>query len=126
VPALQYAPDEGPLALRQALAAFLTAFYARSVSVERICSTGGASQNLGVALAAFTDPVYTRAVWAVEPTYYLACRLFDDAGIKVRGVPDGATGVDIQELRKRMAEAEKEADGIDRPVSLEYSRCSFA
>lgn len=70
--------------------------------------------------------MYTRAVWAVEPTYYLACRLFDDAGIKVRGVPDGATGVDIQELRKRMAEAEKEADGIDRPVSLEYSRCSFA
>ena len=43
----------------------------------------------------------------------------------MQGVPDGATGVDIQELRKRMEEAEKEADGIDRPVSLEYPRYSL-
>jgi DNA-binding transcriptional MocR family regulator len=82
---------------------------------------------LGVALAAFTDPVYTRAVWAVEPTYFLACRIFDDAGVKVRGVPDGENGVDVRELRKRMAEAEREADGIDRPVSFcgGSSFCSF-
>jgi hypothetical protein len=81
---------------------------------------------LGVALAAFTDPEYTRAVWAVEPTYFLAARIFDDAGVRVRGVGDGGVegrGVDVEGLRREMERVEKERrDGKggkeeDRPVS---------
>lgn len=73
---------------------------------------------LGVA----TDPGYTRGVWAVEPTYFLACRIFDDAGLRVRGVPEGARGADVAALRERLVEAEREraADlkgAEDRPVS---------
>ena len=86
------------------------------MSIDRICTTGGASQNLGVVLAAFSDPVYTRAVWAIEPTYFLACRIFDDAGLFVRGVADGESGVDLDMLRREMEKVERERGGVDRPV----------
>jgi hypothetical protein len=75
-----------------------------------------------VLLAVATDPGYTRGVWAVEPTYFLACRIFDDAGLRVAGVPDGEGGVDVAALRERLVEAERERGeelkgGADRPVS---------
>lgn len=52
----------------------------------------------------------------MEPTYFLACRIFADAGVTVRGVPDGERGVDVDVLRKQMEEAERESS-VDRPVS---------
>jgi hypothetical protein len=79
-----------------------------------------------VALAAFTDPEYTRAVWAIEPTYFLAARIFDDAGLRGRGVSDGGVesrGVDVERLRREMEKVERERDDgervadDDRPVS---------
>jgi DNA-binding transcriptional MocR family regulator len=124
VPALQYAPDEGPLALRNALSTFLTNVYGRSVPIERICTSGGASQNLGVTLAAFTDPEYTRTVFVVEPTYYLACRIIEDAGLKICGVPDGDEGVDMVALRKALEAAEatrKKELGGEADVPVRYS-----
>jgi hypothetical protein len=122
VPALQYAPDDGPVPLREELAAFLSAFFGHSIPIDRITTTGGASQNFAVVLSTFTDPKYTRAAFVIEPTYYLACRMLDDAGLKVHGVPDGDGGADVAELRRRMEEMEDKArrDGNDRPVS--YSR----
>jgi hypothetical protein len=124
IPALQYAPDEGPLPLRHSLSDFLSAFYgaySARIPIERITTTGGASQNLSVALGALTDPVYTRVVWIVEPTYFLACRIFNDSGLEIRGVGDGGdgAGADVEELRRQMAEVEKiaEREGNNRPVS---------
>jgi DNA-binding transcriptional MocR family regulator len=75
-----------------------------------------------VLLAVATDPGYTRGVWAVEPTYFLACRIFDDAGLRVRGVPEGRGGVDIVALRERLREAERDRrealrGAVDQPVS---------
>ncbi|KAI5293582.1 hypothetical protein KEM52_005412 [Ascosphaera acerosa] len=107
VPSLNYGPDEGHGPLREAIAAWLTDSYGPSAATEsqvttsdRITITGGASQNLAAALSVFTDPSLTRAIWLVSPTYYLACRIFDDAGFsgKLRAVSEDEEGIDIAAL----------------------------
>lgn len=74
---------------------------------ERICITGGASQNLACILQVFTDPLYTRA-WMVTPCYFLACRIFDDSGLKTRAVGEGDEGLDLQALEEGLKECERE------------------
>lgn len=46
----------------------------------------------------------------VEPTYFLACPVFEDAGFhdKMRGVPEDEQGIDIEYLRKSTELAEHE------------------
>ncbi|EGD97442.1 aminotransferase [Trichophyton tonsurans CBS 112818] len=65
-PALGYGPDEGDPSLRAEIARWLTAFYQprEAVDAGRIVISGGASQNLACVLQVFSDPVYTRNVWA--------------------------------------------------------------
>ncbi|KAJ5119947.1 hypothetical protein N7448_010616 [Penicillium atrosanguineum] len=79
-------------------------YHAESISSERICITNGASGNLASVMAAFTDPVYTRRVWMVEPTYFLACTIFEDAGFQDRlvGVPEDEQGLDVELLRAQI------------------------
>ncbi|GAB1200236.1 hypothetical protein APSETT444_009606 [Aspergillus pseudonomiae] len=113
VPALMYGPDEGYQPLREHLAQWLTGFYQprHPVSAERICITGGASQNLACILQVFTDPSYTRNVWMVAPTYFLACRIMDDAGFagRLRAVPHDELGLDLAFLRQELVKAEEKA-----------------
>ncbi|QKX62003.1 uncharacterized protein TRUGW13939_09159 [Talaromyces rugulosus] len=113
-PGLQYGPDEGYGPLRQHLADWLTSFYRpkEPISEARICVTGGASQNLACVLQVFTDAAYTRNIWVVAPTYYLACRIFHDAGFmnRLRGVPEDTEGIDIGFLEKGLQEAEAKAN----------------
>lgn len=112
-PALGYGPDDGHPPLREQIAQWLTSFYApiNPVGSERICITGGASQNLACLLQVFSDPVYTRNIWVVAPTYYLACRIFDDAGFagKMRAVPEDEEGLDIEYLTREICRSEMEA-----------------
>ncbi|KAL1953496.1 hypothetical protein VTO42DRAFT_2749 [Malbranchea cinnamomea] len=121
-PALGYGPDEGDPGLRHEIASWLTSFYdpvAGPVSADRICITGGASQNLACMLQVFTDPAVTRRVWMVRPTYYLACRIFDDAGFagRLRGVPEDDEGLDVDVLEEGLKAAEEEAMGkIETPL----------
>lgn len=121
-PGLQYGPDEGYQPLRQHVAEWLTSFYQPSdpVTQERICISGGASQNLACVLQVFTDPAYTRNVWMVAPTYYLACRIFDDAGFaeRLRGVPEDDEGIDLEFLERGLEQTEKKAiaEGNIEPV----------
>jgi len=75
-------------------------------SSERICITGGASQNLACVLQVFSDPLRTR-VWMVAPCYFLACRIFGDAGLKVNAIGEGDEGVDLVALEQGLEEAEK-------------------
>ncbi|EEH50623.2 uncharacterized protein PADG_06702 [Paracoccidioides brasiliensis Pb18] len=81
------------------------------VAASRICITGGASQNLACLVQVFSDPLYTRNVWLVVPTYYLACRIFDDAGFsgKLREVSEDAEGVDVEELARGLESSEGRA-----------------
>lgn len=133
-PGLQYGPDEGYGPLRANIASWLTSFYradsdgsplpteatAAPITAERICITGGASQNLACMLQVFTDAAYTRNIWMVAPTYYLACRIFDDAGFmeRLRGVPEDEEGIDLEFLERELREAEDRAakEGNIQPV----------
>ncbi|KAL4793193.1 pyridoxal phosphate-dependent transferase [Aspergillus venezuelensis] len=92
------------------------------ISPTRICITNGTFQNLASIMEAFTDPIYTRRIWMVEPTYFHACTIFEDAGFQGRlvGIPEDEEGLDVQFLRGQMEIAEAEAEA-DRPVPLKKS-----
>jgi len=108
---LLYAPDPGYEPLRERTAAWLTAFYQSRdpISPQRICITGGASQNLACILQVFSDPLYTRNVWLVSPTYFHACKIFEDGGFhgRLRSVPEDEEGIDIGLLEEKIAESEE-------------------
>lgn len=112
-PGLMYGPDEGFEPLRQHIAQWLTSFYnptSGAVTGDRICITGGASQNIACILQVFSDPAYTRNVWVVAPTYHLVCRIFDDAGFagRLKAIPQYQDGnLDLEYLRREMAAAEE-------------------
>jgi DNA-binding transcriptional MocR family regulator len=131
-PGLLYGPDWGYEPLRYELAIWLNKFYdptrwrntlckeeAKEETVlpdpERLCVSGGASQNLANILQSFTDPVFTRNIWMVTPTYFLACRIFEDSGFKgrLRAVPEGNGGADIDFLREGLRGSEERARAED-------------
>jgi len=122
VPALQYGPDPGSQALREELSRWLARMYSVSPDPERICITGGASQNLARILQRFTDPRFTRMVWMVAPCYYLACPIFEDAGFsgRLRAVPEDPEGIDIAYLARGLALSDSDLSA-DAPVSLRSS-----
>jgi DNA-binding transcriptional MocR family regulator len=49
----------------------------------------------------------------VAPAYFLAERIFEDSGLQVRGVGEGAEGIDLESL-ERYLEKDK---GEERKVS---------
>ncbi|GAB7359857.1 hypothetical protein MBLNU230_g7385t1 [Neophaeotheca triangularis] len=110
-PGLLYGPDEGYASAREAMANWLTDFYRppSPTTSERICITGGASQNLGCLLSVYTDPGYTSTIWIAAPAYYLAFRVFQDAGFaeRMRAVPEDEGGVDVKVLRQELEKSEK-------------------
>ncbi|PGH15947.1 hypothetical protein AJ79_02114 [Helicocarpus griseus UAMH5409] len=110
-PALSYGPDEGDASLRAEIARWLSAFYnpQQPITPSRICISGGASQNLACLLQVFSDPLYTKNVWMVAPTYYLACRIFEDAGFagRLRGIKEDTEGVDVDQLERGMEAVEQ-------------------
>ncbi|KAL3460947.1 pyridoxal phosphate-dependent transferase [Aspergillus heterothallicus] len=113
-----YGPDEGHFPLRKNVARWLSDFYYpdsttssdsnATIEADRICITGGASQNLACLLQVYTDPVFTRNVFVVEPGYFLSFRVFEDAGFagRLRGVPEDEEGIDLEFLEKRLKEDE--------------------
>lgn len=121
-PALQYGPDEGYGPLRHAISSWLASFYSVPDDPARICITGGASQNLAAALQVFSDPNITKRVWMVAPCYYLACRIFEDAGFtgRLRAVRQDDEGIDVDTLARELKLLENEEPR--GPVSL-YILC---
>ncbi|KAH6967734.1 pyridoxal phosphate-dependent transferase [Ilyonectria sp. MPI-CAGE-AT-0026] len=108
---LIYGPNRGYVPLRKELARWLGSQYhndPQAIDEGRVCIAGGASQNLANTLLRFTDPTYTRCIWMVEPTYFLACPVFEDCGFigKLRGVPEDNEGIDLDFLRAALVEAE--------------------
>lgn len=112
--ALVYGPHTGHPPLRKSVAEWLTSIYnptSGPVTSERIAISNGASANLSNTLCRFTDPLYTRRIFMVEPTYFLACPIFEDNGFrgKLRGVPESDEGIDVDFLRRQFEEAESNA-----------------
>jgi DNA-binding transcriptional MocR family regulator len=124
-----YGPDSGDTRLREALASWLSDFYApdEPIHAARITITGGASQNLGCVVQTFTDPVYTRNVWMVSPTYMLVFRIFDDAGLhhKLRAIPEDDEGIDMEYLKRELEKSEQKAraEGNNHPVRVAICPC---
>jgi hypothetical protein len=128
VPGLLYGPDPGFQPLRESISQWLRDFYQPTVrrmlldreggvdggveseekeQAERICITGGASQNLANVLLVYSDPQVT-TVWIVVPCYFMACNIFDDVGCVMRAVGECEEGVDLEALEKGLEEAEVE------------------
>ncbi|KAL8652381.1 MAG: hypothetical protein Q9226_004296 [Calogaya cf. arnoldii] len=107
-PGLLYGPDPGHWPLREGIATWLSRFYEKhlkaSINAERICITGGASQNLASILQVFSDPVLTRYIWMVSPTYFRVCPIFEDNAFagRLRSVPEDDEGIDVDFLRQRL------------------------
>lgn len=123
-PALQYGPDPGFQPLRESIATWLSQYYGAEDNVDRICITGGASQNVANVLAGFTDPNITKRIWMMSPTYYLASRVFEDAGYagRLRAVPEDEGGMNVEFLAEEM---EKLKDEEPRgPVSERFRHYS--
>ncbi|GFF24852.1 uncharacterized protein YER152C [Aspergillus udagawae] len=122
VTGLDYGPDEGHLPLRTHLAEWLTGYYKPSqpIQADRICITGGASQNLSSILQVFTDPSQTRYIWMPQASYHLGFRIFEDAGFyrRLRAVPEDEEGMDMEFLERALANDEAVAErgeGYKRP-----------
>ncbi|KXH29825.1 aminotransferase [Colletotrichum salicis] len=110
--ALIYGPHIGHPPLRKSIAEWLSSVYDSEIDHERISINNGASGNLANVLLKFTDPLYTRKIFMVEPTYFLACPIFEDNGFqgKLAGMPENNTdGLDIASLRREIAIAEAQA-----------------
>ncbi|KAL2137222.1 hypothetical protein VTI74DRAFT_6433 [Chaetomium olivicolor] len=126
-PALQYAPDPGYQPLIDSLAQWLSASYpsfspssssssaaaVAGIRPDEIAITGGASQSLACILQSYTDPGYTRAVWAVAPCYFLGCPIFEDAGFsgRVRAVREDEAGLDLEALEEGFRRLEEQWQG---------------
>ncbi|PVH76732.1 PLP-dependent transferase [Cadophora sp. DSE1049] len=106
-PGLLYGPDPGYQPLREEIAKWLGDFYSGEPDADRICITGGASQNLACVLQVYTDPLKTK-VWMVAPCYFLACRIFEDAGLKTRAIEEGSRGIDLVTLERELEKATHE------------------
>jgi hypothetical protein len=126
---LEYGPDEGHYPLRKNIASWLSQSYktTQPILAERICITGGASQNLACVLQVFTDPAVTQMVWLVEPTYHLGMRIFEDAGFagRLRGVPEDEDGIDVEALEGGLEGFEREDGCRDAMVSISISIFTF-
>lgn len=117
---LSYGPDLGYEPLRTQLSSWLTHFYRppEPIKPSRICISGGASQNLARILQVFSDPGYSKA-WMVSPTYFLACRIFQDSGFHdLRAVPEDEEGLDIGYLREALRKFDEKVseEGNTEPV----------
>lgn len=117
---LNYGPHQGYEPLRKQLARWLTQFYKPNDSIgpDRICISGGASQNLARILQVFSDPTFTN-VWIVSPTYFLACRIFEDSGFhQLRAIPEDAEGLDIGFLQEELRKSDESLkyNGNPKPV----------
>lgn len=143
-PALLYGADEGYTPVREELAKWLTEFYGDATNkyaqassfsrdapsvpkpdFSRIVLTGGASQSLGCILSELTDPSYTRNVWFIAPAYFMAFKMFADAGLKQRAVPQ-SLGIAWLRGQLQAADGEKrkqveKSNGVDQPVSIRWS-----
>lgn len=121
-PILGYGPGQGYAPLRHGIARWLSDVYALAAEpteASRICVTNGASASLANVVMKFADPTYTRRVFMVEPTYFLACPIFEDCGFrgKLQGIPEGGgqDGIDLEFLLNELSKTESEESWQDQP-----------
>jgi len=97
---LNYGLAQGDSFFRQALARFLSDGYDEPVDAAQLFVTAGASNGLDLTCTLFTQA--GDVVFAAEPTYFLALRIFKDHGLRVRSVPTDEDGLDLEALSEML------------------------
>ncbi|MBL6983103.1 MAG: PLP-dependent aminotransferase family protein [Anaerolineales bacterium] len=99
---LQYGIEQGDGYFRNALASFLSDDYQFSVSPAALFVTNGASSALNLVCNLFTQP--GDVVFAEEPSYFLALRIFKDLGLRVVPIKMDADGLSMASLEAKLAQ----------------------
>ncbi|KAH8658395.1 pyridoxal phosphate-dependent transferase [Xylariales sp. PMI_506] len=125
-PGLNYRMEVGDENFRKNVADFVQDIYtpdAGPVTPDRIFLSTGASAALAIILTKFTQPGITKRAWMVEPTYFLACPTFHDAGFAdtLCGIPEDDEGIDTAYFRQKLEEIEKEEPLQDIPLANSFS-----
>lgn len=99
---LQYGTDPGPLEVRKTICSWLARKYnTKNNDADLLAITCGASFGLANTCLQMTDPQYTRRIFMITPAYFLAARMFQDAGYekKMYAIDEhDADGPDIEQL----------------------------
>lgn len=98
---LQYGTEQGDGYFRLALAQFLTKSYAFDVGPENLFVTNGISQALDLICTIFTKAGDT--IFAEEPSYFLALKIFADHGLNVVSIDTDENGLVIESLEEQLA-----------------------
>jgi len=101
--ALQYGLEQGNGYFRLALAAFLTRAYDTHVDPDLIFVTSGASYALDLICTLYTRP--GDVIFVEEPSYFLALRIFEDHGLRVKSIPMDADGLRLDALDEMLAKS---------------------
>lgn len=111
---LQYGTDAGPLSVRTAFAGWFSRIYGLpSCDPNLLAVTCGASFGLANTCLQFTDVSYTRRIFMVTPAYFLAARIFQDAGFtdKMFAIDEqDGDGLDLQQLQRVLENDDEHED----------------
>jgi 2-aminoadipate transaminase len=99
---LQYGLEQGDGYFRIALANFLTGAYGSNVNPDRLFISSGASSAIDLLCTLYTRP--GDVIFAEEPSYFLALRIFADHGLRVIPIPIDDEGLIIEALDEKLAE----------------------
>src|SRR5258706_7439248 len=88
---LQYGFEQGDGYFRAALSNFLSKSYGFPVYIESLFVTSGISAGLDLLCALFTKP--GDVIFAEEPSYFLALKIFADHGLRVVSIPTDESGL---------------------------------
>jgi 2-aminoadipate transaminase len=97
---LQYGFEQGDGYFRRALADFLSKSHGLPVDLETLFVTSGISASLDLICTLFTQP--GDIVFAEEPSYFLALKIFADHGLRVISIRTDEAGLVIQDLEQAL------------------------
>lgn len=98
---LQYNRAQGATSVRQRIAELLTAHRTRAVDHESLVMSNGNSQALDWVASTLSTP--GDLIFCEDPTYFLASKIFDNAGLRVHPIPVQADGIDLDTLEHALA-----------------------
>ncbi len=97
---LQYGTEQGDGYFRAALAEFLSKRYGFPVDLETLFVTSGISSGLDLLCTLFTKP--GDVIFAEEPSYFLALKIFADHGLRVVPIRTDEAGLVIEDLEQAL------------------------
>jgi DNA-binding transcriptional MocR family regulator len=104
--ALNYGPGEGPIALRETLAARISRSEGHPIDLAEIAVTNGNSPSIQLLLSHLVGP--GDAVFTEDPGFSLAIRMARDLSLHLVAVPLDADGMDVDVLAERVARTRAE------------------